>query len=156
MKHPHPGARPVSWAVVFLLLLASTACGDTEATAPESEPVAFVLEADTEEPFRLGLGEVAALDEQRLFVRFEEVVAEGRCPEGVACVWAGSARIRLVVWTHPGSEVDVFLDTHRDLISSAVVGDHILHLEDVEPYPVYSRKPTFEEYVAVLRVEPGH
>lgn len=92
----------------FLLLaaavlpLAAAGCGTAQAPEPaasEAPTGARVSRPDAGEPFRLTLGETVTRDGHT--VRFVEVVEDSRCPEGVQCVRAGRAQIRVEVDGEP-------------------------------------------------------
>ena len=76
--------------LVFPLLAAGllliTGCDSSDSNAARSQP-----DAD----LQLELGETGTSD--GLTITFEAVTGDSRCPEGVECVWAGEAHVRLVI-----------------------------------------------------------
>ena len=45
--------------------------------------------------FGLKINQEAMIEGEGLAVRFESVLEDSRCPEGVDCIWSGNAKIRL-------------------------------------------------------------
>lgn len=79
-------------ALVFSLTGAATAqTSDTTA--------ARVRTPDAGEPFRLALGEAVEREGHR--IAFVSVVEDSRCPTGVQCVWAGTAKIQVTIDGEP-------------------------------------------------------
>ncbi|HEU4559648.1 MAG TPA: hypothetical protein VFS20_17480 [Longimicrobium sp.] len=129
-------------AFAIALAIAATAC----ATTPRGATVAARLD----EPFRLAQGETASVGDERLAVRFAEVVSESRCPVGVQCVRAGEARVRFELRL-PGAEPEaVILATEGAQPRHASYGAYDVHLVTLEPQPRTDvPRPA---YVATLRV----
>ena len=83
------------------LPLVGAGCASPQ-TAPERAPSGVqgrVARPDAGDPFRLALGATAERDGHR--VRFAEVVEDSRCPQGVACVTEGRARLRIEIDGRP-------------------------------------------------------
>ena len=78
-----------------------TAAGCATAPAPTEPDVTADAgpTPDADEPLRLTLGETARRGGHT--VRFVEVVEDSRCPEGVQCIQAGRAQIRVEVDGEP-------------------------------------------------------
>ncbi len=64
-----------------------------------------------DEEFTLAVGQEAVIEGERLRVRFERAIEDFRCPENVACVWEGNAKIRLRLIKASESEGIVELNT---------------------------------------------
>jgi hypothetical protein len=54
---------------------------------------AEVVRLDQE--FELKINQEATIEGEGLTITFESVLEDGRCPEGVDCVWAGNAKIKI-------------------------------------------------------------
>ncbi len=131
------------FAVVVALMLSSCSHG-TEI----SEPQIYV---HPDEAFTLEVGQTADVEQGRLRVTFEKVLEDSRCPADVVCVHAGNARIALDV-VHDGTPADIQLDTRREAVS-AVVGDFVIALVALHPYPISERPQTEPSvYEATLKV----
>lgn len=101
---------------------------------------------------QLQLGKAATFD--TITIKFVELVADSRCPEGVTCVWAGEVVVL----------VDIFKDgekLERKKITFNALGEakDVYASEDltisglkVTPYPVYKEKIALEDYKIELYV----
>jgi hypothetical protein len=98
------------------------------------------------EEFQLRVGEQASLDNGNFHITFEEVLEDSRCPEGVTCVWAGNARIALVL-----NESEANLNTYLEPQEITRSG-YLVKLISVSPYPVYEQVIDREDYSAKLVV----
>ncbi len=123
------------------LVAATAAC----ATTPRG-----TVQAQLDEPFRLAQGETASVGEERLAVRFAEVVSDSRCPVGVQCVRAGEARVRFELRLAGAEPEAVILATEGAQPRYASYGAYDVHLVTLEPQPRTDvPRPA---YVATLRV----
>jgi hypothetical protein len=104
--------------------------------------------AELGKPVTLKLGERAAFDGERIAVTFDAVPEDSRCPKGVQCIRAGTARVRLQVVV--GSDAPVPLDL--EVPSSAVIGEWEVAVERLDPYPVSERPTESKEYLISLGV----
>lgn len=99
------------------------------------------------ESFQLRTGEVAIVAGAKL--KFMAVEGDSRCPEGVQCVWEGSALLRFAVGEE-GREVT--LETsHRVAAMSASAQ---IVFEALEPAATQGKEIAPGEYRVRLRVEP--
>jgi hypothetical protein len=98
----------------------------------------------------LKVGEEAELDEGRLRLRFESVLADSRCPRGARCIRAGEAKVE--VWVQEGSEPG------RSLIVAGpspvifpVSRSYSAQMKSLDPYPEPGPKKR-PEYTLTLLV----
>lgn len=139
--------------------------------APEDYRVTLMLEAgprmsngvDFAEPgaaFALGAGYTAVIGQDVLRVRFDEVVADSRCPRLVACVQAGDVQLALTV-ASAGQRPTTYVlggatDNEGRLFETAeIVHDGFtVRLLQVAPYPEHPDTPlTADAYVATFIVD---
>jgi hypothetical protein len=105
----------VLW-LVFLSLVGCAPSSNSPTPSPttnnspiQSRETAIRLD----EEFTLTVGQEAVIEGERLRVRFERGIQDQRCPENVACVWQGNAKIRLRLIKASESEGIVELNTAR-------------------------------------------
>lgn len=127
------------------LVLALAAC--QAATEPADIRVALETE------FELLLGQTAAVEVAGLRIEFSAVPQDSRCPPHVVCIWAGDARIDLLVW-EAGPAVwgrrDAVLHTNPSIGPSSVIFDiYVLQLISLRPEFKTGESP---DYVVTLRV----
>jgi hypothetical protein len=120
------------------------------------EPTDFELG----EPFTLQYGKQKFFTEGHLRVGFSEIVAEGRCPIGVVCVWEGRADIKIWFGVSRAAPDTVLVsiygyttaaDTMRH--QSAPVHNYRIVLMQLDPYPDTRIRIRPEDYIAMLRID---
>jgi len=102
--------------------------------------------------FELKVGESVSLSGTDLRVRFDQVESDSRCPADAICVWAGEAVVALTV-IHSGGADRLALHTEPGTPREASVGDWVLVLTGLQPYPFSGRPITAADYRATLRVD---
>ncbi|MDH3944097.1 MAG: hypothetical protein OEV06_08400 [Anaerolineae bacterium] len=108
------------------------------------------------EPFRLAVGESAAIGE--LAIMFIEVSEDSRCPQGARCVWAGQAKARVRVEKGGAllGEYELTIGVMREGdVGEVEIDGLLLGLLGVEPYPKLDEQIEAGEYVVEMVVEPG-
>ena len=88
-----------------------------------------IIAPQLNEEFWIKIGESVTLEKGSLTIKFISLAGDSRCPEGVICVWMGNAEVILEV-----SKNEIRLNTVLDP-NEEVVGDYIIQLRDVIPYP---------------------
>jgi hypothetical protein len=101
------------------------------------------------ESFRLHIGEGAFIPSENLKVYVRNITEDSRCPSDVTCVWAGQARVELVILKD--SEV---IAKHAALVDGEdlILQDYLLRVEALEPYPVSTRRIEPSDYIATVVV----
>jgi hypothetical protein len=104
------------------------------------------------QPFELSVGQKAAVDDRGMTLAFLSVPMDNRCPKGVQCITAGSARVRLEVRVADEAEQsELETEGGRGSPEWNVLGFEV-ELLGVEPYPSAKRPTAPSEYVARLAV----
>jgi hypothetical protein len=127
--------------ILFVLTLAS--CSSRNPVEASSVP----LDRD----FDLQVGARAEVEGSDVVIEFQEVTSDSRCPEGVQCIQAGDATVRLAVRGGGGGTRAVELHTH-DEPNEAVHGTYFVRLVSLRPYPRDGQQIRPGDYVATLRV----
>lgn len=111
-----------------LLILSLAACASQSSVdeAPNSS-----IEVPFGSQFELRPGDDAQAGKTGLFVRFDSVSQDSRCPTGVQCVWAGNAAVKLSVLAI-GSTVTSSLPDLRGVPRTAVTLNTNLDPKSVE------------------------
>jgi len=86
-----------------------------------------------------------------LFIRFAEVGAESRCPQGVQCVWAGDVAITLAFSGEATGQLVLHSPTETIGPRSGAAGRYRVELLEVTPQPVF-QAPRPRPYRVTLRV----
>jgi len=101
------------------------------------------------QPFTLKMGQEARFKDERVKIRFISVAEDSRCPQGVNCIWAGNAKVSMVLEKASSKPVIVELNT----LSEPRVGnvmDYQITLTDLSPYPQANKTINRKDYTATI------
>jgi hypothetical protein len=152
-------------AAWILSLLVATACAadqgkihappadDDGAAESQASSHGSVRAARYDEPFTLAFGERARIGGGSVRVRFVKLIEDSRCPNGVQCIQAGRARVRLEVVRGSRAPMSVELGTDPEA-SVASGGGVTWELQAVAPYPEAGRERRTGDYVITLVAHP--
>jgi len=134
--------------IAAALALSVVACGSSERAPiePSLSQDEATVEAALGEPFKLKIGQTAAVEGTSLTVRMQAVPADSRCPTDVQCVWSGNARVDL-----RAGGTDVPVNTHEEP-HAAAVGDYRIELLDLAPQPKSTESIAASSYEATLLI----
>jgi len=96
--------------------------------------------------------------EEKIFVSYQEVSEDSRCPKNVACIWQGAAIVKMIAMVE-GDQPNPFafqLASAPEAARSALYKGYRIELIDVAPYPDGQQKPAPDEYRVTLRVTRAH
>ncbi len=99
----------------------------------------------------LRIGKSRKLEHGKISIKFIEVVEDSRCPQGVDCIWAGNAKIKLKVGGRGRKSEIIELNTNVGQRSIDFAG-RTVKFEALQPYPKSDKKTPAAEYLAVLSV----
>lgn len=128
---------------LLLGLLVLGVCGQPRPFDPE-------IEVRLDEPFPLRMEQTAEVTGTPLRLRFEEVLEDSRCPADVMCVWAGNARVRLLLEADT-DPAELLLNTGLEPRAAPAAG-YLVTLEAVQPGTHSERAIQPADYVVTLRV----
>ena len=113
-------------------------------TRPSVEPVS---------EFVLAPGETASVSGTGLTIGFERVVNDSRCPADAICITAGEAEVALSV-RRVGRPAEALSLRTAESRNRAEIGDWVLSLTRLAPYPFSDHAIPAGDYRATLRVDP--
>jgi hypothetical protein len=152
-------AQTLGFATLVVVLGCAADGGRIHAPASEPDEGASekgapnVLVVSYDEPFRLAYSHEVRVRRTKTRARYAELLEDSRCPDGVVCVWAGRARVRLVVRRGNGAPVSIELSTEPEKnLRSA--GGVTWELREVEPGPVAGRERRPQDTTLTLVVHP--
>jgi hypothetical protein len=111
------------------------------------EPTVAVQPGET---FSLPVGKTATINGSGTRITFRELREDSRCPTDVTCVWAGDAKIEVII-SRNGSPDDTRLISLNPPNNVATSGDVQIRFVGLTPVPRQSDKSP-REYVAQLVV----
>ena len=120
--------------------------------------IAFVLAfamtgiAQTPEYLTVKAGKQAVGKKSKIKIKFVSVVEDSRCPEGVNCIWAGNAKIKVLIsngMTSKEYEMNSNLGPKGDSFDGWAI-----YLEDLLPYPKegVKRKTAYHAKFKIIRL----
>lgn len=98
------------------------------------------------EKFEIKYGESVTIQREQISIRFNKLVEDSRCPDGVTCVWAGNAEIVIKL-----DDREARLNTHLRP-KKANLSAYSLKLVSLNPYPEHNVDIEKEDYTAELVV----
>jgi hypothetical protein len=101
--------------------------------------------------FELKINQETAIEGEGLAVAFDSVLQDGRCPEGVDCVWAGNAKIKIRLSKQNQAPGAVELNTGVNPKTSSFL-DYEIKLVTLNPRPKADNPVDPKEYKATLIV----
>ena len=115
--------------LTFIMAIALASCADSGPTAPPASS-----------PLTLALGETVRLRNTDLFVRFDRVVSESRCPMGMLCIVAGEAIVEMTASERGRTETFLLhlagFEGQNDSSAPPVSAlGHRFRLFSLDPYP---------------------
>jgi hypothetical protein len=107
-------------------------------------------EASVHSAFELKVGEEAVVNPEGLTVRFDSVLEDSRCPKGVDCIWAGRARVGIMLKQGENASGPIELST--DNTRKPVFLGYRITLIRLTPYPTADSPIDKRDYVVTLEV----
>lgn len=86
-----------------------------------------------------------------LKITFLAVTEDSRCPDGVKCIWAGNAKVRLSVRNSKDECVEFELNTNLEP-TVYDFGKYHLRLANLSPYPSIKGEMKPRDYTATVEV----
>jgi hypothetical protein len=109
--------------------------------------------AQRDEEINVKVGETKTASASGFRVNFVEVLEDSRCPKGANCIWAGRARIQIMLEAKSGAPITVELATIGGDDQSVDMAGYRIHLVKLDPHPSAEKAPEEKEYSAWFRFE---
>ncbi len=85
--------------------------------------------------------------EEDIWISFDSLVADSRCPIGVVCIWEGNAEVSLTF-----DSTRFHLNTYPNFRTDTTISSFHIDLIDVQPYLHIDSLYTDEQYSVAIRV----
>ena len=128
--------------IMFAALTAVSGCAS----------VTGAVDAYPGSPFTLALGETAALKGVDARITLKAVRDDSRCPVDVTCVWAGDAKIEIVV-SRKGAADETIILSVTPPNNEVWVGNLKIRVVSLAPAPRQAEAPSARKYRAELVVD---
>jgi hypothetical protein len=101
--------------------------------------------------FELRYGQKAVIGTENLYITFENVVEDSRCPIGYQCVWAGNGAVLLKIGM---LNSNALTDTVNTTLEPQNLYYHMYNitLKGLKPYPVADSVIKKKDYIVTLLV----
>lgn len=120
--------------LILVIGLASLglSCSNTKKVTDEAMEISNFHLGDTT---NIALHDIVLCNEDLgLFIQYDSLITDSRCPLGVNCIQQGSARVSLSI-THVKELQDLTLSTDKKEGDSGSAFGYAIQLIDVKPYP---------------------
>jgi Zn finger protein HypA/HybF involved in hydrogenase expression len=94
----------------------------------------FQAQAQTSQDLNLRIGKQRVVTKDKLKIKFVSVVEDSRCAEGMTCIWAGSAKVKIQLTSKKGGTKIFALSTNLDPKTIKFDGYEV-KLNDLTPAP---------------------
>jgi len=101
---------------------------------------------------KVTFGKTKRFDGGRLKIKFLDVIEDSRCPEGVNCIWAGTARIKIAIIENDNS-CEYEIETNGSHQSIEYDG-FVVELRSLEPNRKENDATVKEQYIATISIKP--
>ncbi len=111
----------------------------------------FGVNAQKEKQITVRVGKQKREATSKLTLKFVSVVEDSRCPEGVNCVWAGNAKIKVAVIKNGREMKTVELNTNLGAKGDTYEG-YAFYLKELTPTPTAKAKTNANDYTALFTI----
>lgn len=132
--------RNVLFASLVGIILFSCTPLDTETIA---------VKPRLQERFTFAVGEIAEVQDESVRARLDSVPEDSRCPQNVACIWAGNARVRITMTKSGGQKQQLELNTETEPKAASYLGYRV-QLVQLTPLPIAGQATKPGDYRAMV------
>lgn len=134
---------------VITVLLANVACKKSwDPCASKPSDAGFMLGDTLVLPYRVTFENPKA----RMTIRFDSLLEDSRCPEGLMCFWEGNARVSFL-FEEPGGRHRFALNTYSGFTRDTLISGYRVSLLDVLPRRKAGIPVDPRDYRAVVKIE---
>lgn len=109
-------------------------------------------QAQTAEQLSLRVSKQKKLSRSKLTIKFLSLVEDSRCAEGTQCVWAGNAKIKVLVTTSRGESKTFEMNTNKGAKGDSL-GGYAIMLESLTPTPKTNIRIDKNGYTATFSIK---
>ena len=110
---------------------------------------AMTVSAKDDAPIQVRVGKQKKFSRSKINVKFVSLVEDSRCPEGTNCVWAGNAKIKVMISRGSGAGETFEINTNLGA-KGATFGGYAINLTDLTPTPKADVKINANSYTATF------
>jgi len=91
--------------------------------------------------------------ENKMYICFDSVLNDSRCPTGAFCFWEGNASVRFKLEKGDNKPVLFDLNTNHGFTADTIISGYKFSLVGLNPYPILNHRTNPEDYKAQLLIE---
>ncbi len=110
-----------------------------------------MAETKNDAPIKVSVGKQKKFSRSKITVKFVSVEEDSRCPEGVNCVWAGNAKIKVQLG-ESGKAGEMFELNTNVGAKGATVGSYAVSLVSLTPTPKNNIRINQNGYTATFSI----
>jgi hypothetical protein len=118
----------IALSVLFIVF----SCGNARKMTDEVTEIPTFKLGDTVEVSLKAMALCA--DDLDLFIQFDSLITDSRCPLKANCIWAGNAKVEIGV-NYKKLKESIQLDTDKSMVTEKSVFGYTVKLINVMPYP---------------------
>jgi hypothetical protein len=112
-------------------------------------------EARSSSEVTVGVGQTKTFSPTKIRIKLVEVIEDSRCPEGVECIWAGNAKLKVVLSKNGKRVRTVEINTNGGN-ESVVYEGYKIAVTRLTPKPVANEPaPDKKLYIATFSAQKG-
>ena len=112
---------------------------------------ALTVSAKDDAPIKVRVGKQKKFSRSKINVKFVSLMEDSRCPEGVNCVWAGNAKIKVIISQGSGAGETFEINTNLGA-KGATFDSYAVNLVSLTPTPKADSKIKNEDYTATFSI----
>ena len=113
--------------------------------------IVAVASADTNDTLTLEAGKQQTAKKSKLKVKFVAVTEDSRCPDGVQCIWAGNAKIKVEIIGRHGDTKTFEFNTTMGPKGDSFAG-WAINLDSLTPMPKAGQATDPKSYTAKFTI----
>lgn len=107
--------------------------------------------AQTDSAIKVKVGKQKKFSRSKIKIKFVSLVEDSRCPEGVNCVWAGNANIKVMISQGNGAGENFEMNTNLGA-KGATFGGYAINLVSLTPTPKANVRIDKDSYTATFSI----
>ncbi|MDQ2746697.1 MAG: hypothetical protein M3T96_05495 [Acidobacteriota bacterium] len=110
----------------------------------------ITVNAKDDAPIQIRVGRQKKFTRSKITVKFLSMEEDSRCPEGVNCIWAGNARIKVEIGA--GKDCEIFEMNTNLGAKGATFRGYAVNLTALTPLPKADSKNAVSDYLATFSI----
>jgi len=136
-------------SAMLVLLFSCEKSGSIKEFENMAVTVPFVLDNS----MLISAGDCAGNSQSEIYVCFESIESDSRCPTGAICIWEGDAAAKFKFALKGEKTIEFTLHTAQSMKADTTAYGYKFTLKNVVPYPSLNNIPVKTDYKAEILIE---